>query len=107
MRRFGQILKLRAEHRDAYVKHHAAVWPGVLAQIRRSNIRNYSIYLHDGILFAYFEYIGDDFAADMRAMAADAETQRWWALMEPMQEKWPGASPDEWWTTLTEVFHTD
>jgi len=107
MQRFGQILKLRAEHRDDYVRHHAAVWPGVLAQIHRSNIRNYSIYLRDGILFAYFEYIGTDFAADMRAMASDAETQRWWALMEPMQEKWPTATPDGWWTTMTEVFHTD
>lgn len=107
MRRFGQILKLRPEFQDEYVRHHAAVWPGVLARIRRSNIRNYSIYLRDGILFAYFEYVGDDFEADMRAMAADPETQRWWALMEPMQEKWPTAGPDEWWSTLTEVFHAD
>ncbi|HTU68613.1 MAG TPA: L-rhamnose mutarotase [Steroidobacteraceae bacterium] len=107
MRRFGQILRVRPEFRDDYVRHHEAVWPGVLAQIRRSNIRNYSIYLRDGILFAYFEYVGADFAADMGAMAADAETQRWWALMEPMQEKWPSAAADEWWSTMTEVFHTD
>jgi L-rhamnose mutarotase len=107
MRRFGQVLRLRPEHRDDYVKHHAAVWPGVLAQIRRSNIRNYSIYLHDGLLFAYFEYVGEDFAADMRSMAADAETQRWWALMEPMQQPLPGTPPGDWWTTMTEVFHTE
>ena len=43
----------------------------------------------------------------MRAMAADAATQRWWALMEPMQEKWPTASALEWWTTMPEVFHAD
>ena len=71
MKRYGQILKLRPEHRDDYVRHHAEVWPAVLEQIRRSNIRNYSIYLRDGILFAYFEYVGVDFEADMRAMAAD------------------------------------
>jgi len=79
----------------------------VLAQIRRSNIRNYSIYLTDGILFAYFEYVGSDFAADMRAMAADAETRRWWALMEPMKEKWPSAMEQEWWADMPEVFHVD
>jgi L-rhamnose mutarotase len=107
MKRYGQVLKLRAEHRDDYVHHHAAVWPDVLAQIQRSNIRNYSIYLRDGILFAYFEYIGTDFDADMRAMAADPATQRWWALMEPMQEKWPTATPQEWWSTMSEVFHVD
>jgi L-rhamnose mutarotase len=107
VKRFGQILKLRSEHRDEYVRQHAAVWPEVLAQIRRSNIRNYSIYLRDGILFAYFEYVGSDFAADMRAMAADPATQRWWALMEPMQEKWPTASAEEWWSNMTEVFHLE
>ena len=107
MKRYGQVLKLRPEHRDDYVRRHAAVWPGVLAQIRRSNIRNYSIYLKDGILFAYFEYAGSDFAADMRAMAADPETQRWWALMEPMQEKWPTATLQEWWADMPEVFHAD
>ena len=107
MRRFGQILKLKPEHRDEYVREHAAVWPDVLAQIRRSNLRNYSIFLRDGILFAYFEYVGDDFAADMRAMAADPATQRWWALMEPMQQKWPSAAAGDWWTNMTEVFHVD
>ena len=43
----------------------------------------------------------------MRAMAADPETQRWWALMEPMQEKWPTATGQEWWASMTEVFHAD
>ena len=107
MKRYGQVLKLRAEYRDDYVRHHAQVWPDVLEQIRRSNLRNYSIYLRDGILFAYFEYVGDDFESDMRAMAADPATQRWWALMEPMQEKWPSAAPGEWWSNMTEVFHLD
>jgi L-rhamnose mutarotase len=107
MKRYGQILKLRPEFEDEYVRQHAAVWPGVLAQIHRSHIRNYSIYLHDGILFAYFEYVGEDFEADMRAMAADAETQRWWAFMEPMQDKWPTATAQEWWANMREVFHAD
>jgi L-rhamnose mutarotase len=38
----------------------------VLAAIAAANIRNYSIYRHDETLFAYFEYVGDDLAADMR-----------------------------------------
>ena len=107
MKRYGQTLKLRPEHRDDYVRHHAEVWPAVLEQIRRSNIRNYSIYLRDGILFAYFEYVGDDFEADMAAMAADETTQRWWTLTDAMQEPLPDRQPDAWWTTLDEVFHTD
>jgi L-rhamnose mutarotase len=107
MKRYGQILKLRPEHEAEYVRQHAAVWPEVLERIRRSNIRNYSIFLRDGLLFAYFEYVGTDFAADMRAMAADPATQRWWAFMEPMQEKWPTAGAADWWANMTEVFHLD
>jgi L-rhamnose mutarotase len=107
MKRYGQVVKLRAEHRDEYVRRHAEVWSGVLKRIRQSNIRNYSIFLRDGVLFAYFEYVGSDFAADMRAMAADPETQRWWSIMEPMQEKWPTAGAEEWWSNMTEVFHCD
>ncbi len=107
MQRYGQILKLRPEHREAYVREHAAVWPDVLAQIRRSNIRNFSIFLRDDILFSYFEYVGADIGADLRAMAADPATQRWWALMEPMQERWPTGAAGEWWTPMPEVFHVD
>jgi L-rhamnose mutarotase len=36
---------------EAYQKYHAAaVWPEVLATIRRCNIRNYSIYLKVNLL---------------------------------------------------------
>ena len=107
MKRVAQTIRLRPEHRKEYLELHSAVWPGVQAALHRSNIRNYSIFLRDGVLFAYFEYVGDDFAADMRAMAADPATQRWWAVMEPMQQKWPTAGAQEWWTTMTEVFHLE
>jgi L-rhamnose mutarotase len=107
MKRYGRVIGLRPEAIAEYRGIHAAVWPDVLAQIARSNIRNYSIFLREGILFAYFEYMGSDFAADMKAMAADPETQRWWTLMEPMQEKWPSATAEEWWANMTEVFHAD
>lgn len=107
MRRFGQVIGLRPEAIEAYERLHAEPWPGVLAQIRRSNIRNYSIYRDGTRLFAYFEYVGDDFDADMAAMAGDPETQRWWARTDAMQEPLPDRDPGSWWTSLHEVFHTD
>ena len=33
MKRFGQLIGLKPEHYDEYVKAHADVWPGVLAKI--------------------------------------------------------------------------
>jgi L-rhamnose mutarotase len=107
MKRFGQRIRVRPERIDDYERLHAQPWPGVLEQIHRSNIRNYTIFRHGTDLFAYFEYVGDDFAADMAAMAADATTRRWWALTDAMQEPLPEREPDAWWTTLSEVFHTD
>ena len=107
MRRFGQRIDLRPDRIEQYERLHADVWPEVLDQIRRSNIRNYTIFREGTSLFAYFEYVGDDFEADMGAMAADPATQRWWALTEPLQDPLPDREPGGWWKTISEVFHTD
>jgi hypothetical protein len=69
MTRHGFVIGLRPEAEDEYRELHAATWPAVKAQIKRSNITNYSIFLHGGLLFGYFEYVGDDLEADMAAMA--------------------------------------
>jgi L-rhamnose mutarotase len=107
VRRFGQVIRVRPESIEAYERLHAETWPGVLAAIEAANIRNYSIYRHEGLLFAYFEYVGEDFAADMATMAADPTIQRWWTLTVAMQEPYPEREPGAWWLTLPEVFHTD
>ena len=106
MRRFGQVLGTRPEHVEAYERIHRAVWPEVLATIHECNIRNYSIFRYGDLLFATFEYVGDDFDADMAKMAADPKTQEWWAICRPMQRPVPEAGPEEWWKTIPEVFHT-
>jgi L-rhamnose mutarotase len=107
MKRFGQVIGIRPEAFDRYVGYHAAVWPDVLRTIRDCNIRNYSIFHRDGLLFAYFEYVGADFAADMRKMADDPKTQEWWSIMMPMQAPLDTRAEGEWWATMQEVFHTD
>jgi L-rhamnose mutarotase len=105
--RYGCVIRVRPERFEEYRREHAAVWPEVLATITRCHIRNYSIYHQDGFLFGYYEYYGSDHAADMRVMAADPATQRWWALMEPMQDPLDSRQPGEWWARMEEVFHLD
>ena len=107
MRRLGQIIGVKPEAIEEYERLHAAVWPEVLATIHACNIRNYSIFRHAQTLFAYFEYIGDDFAADMLKMAADPKTREWWAHTDPLQEPLSDRGQSEWWLTMKEVFHTD
>jgi len=106
MKRYGMVIRVKPEHVDEYVRLHAAVWPEVLATIRACNIRNYSIFLRDNVLYSYFEYIGKDFDADMKKMAADPVTQEWWKVTIPCQEPVPGVNPGEWWAPMEEVFHT-
>ena len=81
----------------------------MLKQIKASNIANYSIFLKEpeNLMFAYFEYVGDDFAADMAAMAADPRTQEWWAVCMPMQAPLATRKDGEWWADMEEVFHED
>ena len=59
------------------------------------------------MLYSYFEYYGTDYAADMAKMAADPATQRWWALMKPMQEPVATRRVGEWWADMEEIFHLD
>ncbi len=105
MKRYGMIIRVKAGQLEEYRRLHAAVWPDVIATITACNIRNYSIFLRDNTLFSYFEYVGVDFAADMKRMADDPATQRWWDLTKPCQEPVPGAQQGEWWAPMEEVFH--
>lgn len=107
MKRYGMVIGVRPEKLDAYKRLHAAVWPDVLRMIHECNIRNYSIYYKDGYLFSYFEYIGEDYAADMARMAADPVTQEWWKHCEPCQEPLGTRAEGEWWANMEEVFHAD
>ena len=105
--RVGQVINVRPERIEEYERLHVAVWPGVLDAIHRAKITNYTIFRHGTRLFASFEYVGDNYAADMARMAADANVQAWWKLTDAMQEPLPDRQPGSWWTTIPEVFHTD
>jgi L-rhamnose mutarotase len=74
--------------------------------IRTCNIRNHSIFHKDGLLFAYLQYAGDDFRADMARMAADPKTLEWWDIMIPMQQPVETRAPAEWRANMEQVFHT-
>jgi L-rhamnose mutarotase len=109
MQRMGQVIGLNAEKIAEYKRLHAAVWPDVLKMITACNIRNYSIFLKEpeNLLFAYFEYHGTDFAADMAKMADDKTTQDWWAVCMPCQAPLATRAEGEWWAGMEEVFHHD
>lgn len=111
MRRFAQVIKVKPERLEEYKHYHANVWPEVAERLQLAGIRNYSIYYRDGYLFSYYEYAGEDLAADRKKAAAllgdDARVREWNELMRGMQEPLDTRDEGEWWVTMEEVFHLD
>ncbi len=112
IKRVGSVIGLNEETMKEYIILHEHVWPEILQKIRESNIRNYSIFvaqLDDGkhYLFSYFEYVGDDFDADMAAIGADPDMRDWWKLTDPLQTRIQGTPVGDQWKTMKQVFYTD
>jgi len=109
IQRFGAVIGLKSEFEQKYRELHANVWPSVLSRIKLSNIRNYSIYttqiLGERYLFSYFEYVGSNLDEDLKAMALDENTQRWWKETDNCQVRLPNAMPDETWHSMEQVFY--
>ena len=103
--RIGRLIKLRPEYRERYIVLHRHVFPDVIEQIRIANIRNYSIFLRDGFLFAFNEYVGNDYQADMDAMARHPTVKDWWKLTDPMQQTLLPDDAEGWWASMDEIFH--
>jgi L-rhamnose mutarotase len=104
VRRIASVIWLRPEKAEEYRQLHADPWPEVLERLRASNIGNYSIFQHGDLLFSYFEYGGEDFDADMAAIAADPVTRKWWELTDPCQERLPGTPEGKQWMDVPSVF---
>lgn len=110
--RHAWVTGLKPEKAEHYRKLHAAPWPEVSATIKKSNIRNFSIFERDiagkTYLFAYLEYTGQDFAADMAKMGECPHTQRWWKETDPCQSPLPDARKvGKIWSDAREVYHLD
>lgn len=104
LQRFGSVIGLKPEFEERYIILHKHTFPGVLRRTRDSNIRNYSIFLRDGILFSYYEYTGQDYEDDMQKIGKDKTTQEWWKLTDPMQEPLKTRKEGEWWTEIEEIY---
>ena len=107
MMRIGQMIRVKPEGKQAYIDWHANPLPGVNEMIKACNIRNYSIYSLGDYLFSYFEYVGEDYDADMAKMAADPTTQKWWDIVKPLMEPLPDRPEGAFWSDMNEVYHLD
>ena len=108
MQRVAQRIDLPRSNQEEYLRLHRAVWPEVEATLTQAGIRNYSIFLVEEHLFAYFEV--DDATSLSEASAAiaqDPKTRQWWTLTDPLQRRLEGTPDGEQWLTLKEIWHLD
>jgi L-rhamnose mutarotase len=107
MKRIGFLLKVKEDMVEEYKKHHEAVWPDMLAALRRTGWHNYSLFMRlDGLLFGYFE-TPDSFQAALDGMAREEINARWQEFMAPYFEGIGSQHADEMMVELEEVFHLD
>lgn len=105
VKRVGMVTQLRPEKIAEYKRLHADANPGVRDLLTKYHMQNFSIYLQkiDGkwYEFGYYEYIGNNFEADMAAMAKEPRTIEWLKVCDPMQKPLPGAKG---WTDMQRVY---
>ena len=102
---FGQIGRLKPEKIQEYESLHADPWPEALQTIHDCNLRNYSIFRHEDMVFSYFEYIGDDYEADMEKMAQDPVTQEWWKHTKPCFIPYSFRPDSEFYADMKQIFY--
>lgn len=102
---FGQVGRLKNDKIEEYIELHADVWPKVLEMIRECNLQNYSIFIKEDVVFAYFEYMGPDYETDIKRMADDSITQQWWALTKPCFTVYNELSDVNFYEDMKSIFH--
>ena len=104
--RHALVVDVRPELREEYLELHAAVWPQVEATLRDCNVGNYSIFILENTLFAYYEYVGEDHEGDLALVDSDPVTQDWLRRTGPCQTAFGrDARPGDGWRALDEVWH--
>ena len=98
------VTRIRPEKEAEYRTLHQTVWPGVVDQVVRGNIRDLNVFLvemeGDLVEFLYLEYVGDDEEADDAMNKADPINIRWWKQTDACQI---GLSGEGNWVLMDEV----
>jgi len=105
--RYGFVVNIKPEKREEYLELHRSVWPRVEEAMSENGIRNYSILVIENTLFGYFEYVGDNYEADMAKIKVDVTSQEWWRLTDPCQIAFGTGAPGELWREMDLAWHMD
>jgi L-rhamnose mutarotase len=103
LKRYAFILRLRPGAAQAYDEAHRAVWPEMLALLKRAGVHEYSIFRRDDLLILTLR--AEDFEATWRRIEADPTNTRWQEAMAPYFAPHEGLRPGERFPMMEEVFY--
>ncbi len=102
--RYGMAVRLKDDKKEFYIENHANVWPEVLEELRKINIKNYSIFLKDDFMFGYLEYTGNDFDGEMSKMQQIPIVDKWTKLMIDCFNPFPNNEDNDSWVMMDQIF---
>ena len=97
----GSIINLTKESEEHYIALRNYPFSEGSDCILSSNISDYTLFLHNGMLFSHLVYNGTDFEADMNAMGTDKSTPEWCKLFLSMQQPLKYKKDNEWWSGIS------
>ncbi len=105
MQRIAFRLWLKPERLEDYKLLHQEVWPELLADMRATSIRNYTIFADGPELFGYLEC--DDWETAAAALARSDTNRRWQELMRDYLATPVDLDASEPLRMMAEVFRMD
>jgi L-rhamnose mutarotase len=104
MKRKAFIMHLHPGCEAEYKRRHDEIWPELKAELRKSGVFNYSIFLdrETNTLFA-FQHLADD--STNECLPQQEIVKKWWHRMKDIMDTNPDESPAS--EELVEVFHMD
>ncbi|MCX8014069.1 MAG: L-rhamnose mutarotase [Rectinema sp.] len=104
MKRIAFIMQLKPGAQEEYKRRHDQIWPELKAELRKSGISDYSIYLdHETLRLFAIQRLADDETSGL--LPQSPIVREWWEMMKDLMETNPDNSPKIW--PLTEMFHMD
>jgi L-rhamnose mutarotase len=97
------MLRLRPGAAAAYEEAHRAVWPEMLALLKRAGISEYSIYRRDEVLILALR--AADFESTWQKIESDPINTRWQQAMAQFFASIEGLHPGERFPMMEEVFY--
>lgn len=102
MKRIAFKMKLHKGQEAEYRKRHEAIWPDLVSLLKRSGIKDYSIFL-DEETNSLFGVLKIENESALNELPQQAVMQRWWSYMKDIMECNPDNAPVS--IPMKEVFY--